>query len=190
MRQVSRSQNADNMLACVFGVSGVGKSELISRFVEGHRDWRRLGASELLEGLNEENREALRTSPREKIVANQYRAADLILEKRAQNPSFNFILDAHSIIDNDRELVPVPTSAVSAMEPSMLVFVFDDPAKILSRRESDASRIRAFRTISEIALEQGAALESAKRFSSELALDLSCIRSGDLESLEAALSGK
>jgi len=105
---------------CVFGISGVGKSTLIEQFVRHHADWRSLAAGELLARAVQRHPEHLRTSSPDVIEANQYALAELIQDIRARKLTTNWLLDAHSLIDNGTELVPVPTAAISRLEPTAL----------------------------------------------------------------------
>jgi adenylate kinase len=175
-------------LACVFGISGVGKSDLIKRFTKLHSEWSHVAASDLIVRVRNESRDALRLLSREEIIENQRKVGEAIRQERLSRPKENLIVDAHSVIDNDCELVPVPTSAISFLSPTTMVFVYDDPEQILARRQADVSRRRAIRSLKEIAKEQEAALSNAREYSSELNVALHPVRSGDLRALESALN--
>ena len=66
------------VLTFVVGVSGVGKTELIRRFVAKHHEFRHLEASKLIrEGLNVKASEQIELLPKEQIIKNQF----ILLEK-------------------------------------------------------------------------------------------------------------
>jgi adenylate kinase len=159
-------------LVCVFGISGVGKTTRIGQFVWEHRDWRALSAGEVLAQLSGQNREALRTSDRAAIEGNQTSLAEEIRRRCLAEPHVNWLLDAHSVIDNGRELVPVPVVTISRIAPHRLVFLFDEAAEIHQRRAMDDQRERPLPGVRRMAEEQSLAWQTCVGYARELKLEL------------------
>ena len=176
-------------LVCVFGVSGVGKTTLIRQFVRAHADWRALSAAEVLSQLSGQNREALRTSDRPVIESNQITLADEIRKRRLAEPSIRWLLDAHSVIDNGRELVPVPVAIISRLDPDRLVFLFDEAAEIHRRRLSDDQRSRPLPSIPRMAAEQALAWRTCVAYVQELDIELHRVNVNDSPACAKAVLG-
>jgi adenylate kinase len=166
-------------LVAVFGISGVGKTTLISHFVREHQGWRVLSASGLLAQMTQIDSDELRRYDRANIETNQFSLASAIQQKRATAPELNWLLDAHSVIDNDQELIAVPTQVIKQINPDSLIFVQDDPEKILRRRISDRDRRRALPSSARVEEEQTLALQTCLAYSSDLKIILHRIMATD-----------
>ena len=81
------------------------------------------------------------------------------------------LIDAHGVIDNDRELVRVPVSAVRPLRPDLLVLLQASPVQIAARRVQDL-RVRPSRSIEEIAHEIQAEYETVQGYATELGIEL------------------
>jgi adenylate kinase len=171
----------------VFGISGVGKSTIIEQFARGNSNWRVLNVSKLLSESEQLESEQLRTSSRKRIEENQFELAELVRALRIQEPNKNWLLDAHSVIDNDSELVSVPVDAVVRLAPTDLVFIFDEPIQIQLRRRGDQFRRRPKRSIEQIAEEQDLARRNSLLYSHALGLTLREVCAGDLDGLATIL---
>lgn len=178
-------------LACVFGVSGVGKTTLISQFVREHSSWHALSASNLLSGVTNQRAERLRLLDRAEIEANQLLLVEAIQRRRRlSGEAANWLLDAHSVINNDRELVQVPTEIVARLGPSLLIFTYANASQILTQRASDPRRGRAPASIEQIESEQELALLVCRQYSQELQIRLHQISADDPVGFDAALTQK
>jgi adenylate kinase len=166
-------------LVCVFGVSGVGKTTRISQFVQEHSDWRALSAGEVLAQLSGQKPDALRMSDRPLIESNQISLAEEIRRRCLAAPDISWLLDAHSVIDNGRELVPVPVVTISRIDPDRLVFLFDQAADIHQRRAMDDQRERPLPGVSRMAEEQSLAWRTCVGYAQELKLELHRVNVND-----------
>jgi adenylate kinase len=175
-------------LVAVFGISGVGKTTLIDKFVRNHKTWQALSASNLLARLTNRNPHELRVSDRSLVETNQLFLAEAIHRQRTAAPETNWLLDAHSTIDNDRELVTVPCKAIALIDPDSLIFVFDDAAQIRARRAADRQRQRPLPPIDRIEEEQALALQTCLLYSVELKLDLYRISANDAQGFSSAIA--
>jgi adenylate kinase len=137
----------------LFGISGVGKSHLGRRIVAARPDVLHLVASTLLKDAHQVTGEALRTASADAVTRNQSVLADLINQVAAHRPHAAIVLDAHSVIDNDAGLVPVPYEAIEPIGLSAFLFLRDNPAAIVERRK-DPSRRRPDRSVTELAAQQ------------------------------------
>jgi adenylate kinase len=133
----------------VFGISGVGKSTLITEALKNVPDSAHLQASDLIKsGLADQtmSSEMLRRSSSAKVRSNQ----DIMLEgfwRRVQaQPCRRIVFDGHLLIDTDDELVRIPQEVIAGLRPSLMVHVEDDIAKIAARRAQDSQRRRPARS--------------------------------------------
>jgi adenylate kinase len=159
-------------LVCIFGISGVGKTTLIGQFVHAHAHWQVLSAGQILSQLSGRDPQALRRSARAMVERNQFSLADEILRRRSAEPQINWLLDAHSVIDNGHELIPVPVTVISRINPDRLVFLFDEAAGIKIRRASDEQRDRPVFSQKRIEEEQRLAWQTCFDYARELRLKL------------------
>lgn len=132
----------------VFGISGVGKSTLITEALKAAPEGAHLQARDLIKsGLADQtNSEMLRRRPSAKVRSNQ----DIMLEgfrRRVQaQPHRLIVFDGHLLIDTDDELVQIPQEVIASLGPSLMVHVEDDIARIAARRTQDSSRQRPQRS--------------------------------------------
>lgn len=158
-------------IIAVFGLSGVGKSTLINQVINTKPS---LAVSANAGALIQQGRsdaiekEALRKLPFDEISRNQ-----LFLIKELQRFSAKvnqpaILLDGHCIIDNDHELVPIPSNIIARLELSAIVFVWETAGTIVRRRSDDPSRKRPLLSAHEIARHQKFALDTCLRYGKEL----------------------
>lgn len=178
-------------VVAVLGISGVGKSTMISAFTQRHPSVLGVGASALLKQATAVmDTETLRTAAVSDIHANQQRLVSTFSDLRLRNPERHVIFDGHSLIDNDQGLVIVPTDVFVGLAPNRIVFIEDNADAILTRRLADASRIRPRRSAEEIAAHQRMAKEAACGYAVKLAIPFSTIQSGDDATFAATLEGE
>ena len=182
---------AQDKVVTVFGISGVGKTRLIRNFIEGRENFRHVSAGALIRRAvdlgGDVGLEALRTADMSNIIRNQrLLAGEFALEKAAQ-PGSTILFDGHSIIYNDRMLVPVPDDVIAAIGPWRMIFVSAAPEKVLEHRRNDSSRIRPERTLDELNQEQSAALAACERFRDALQIPLITVQSGDDQGFKFAI---
>jgi adenylate kinase len=175
-------------VVAVLGISGVGKTTMVTAFTQG-RPWvHSIQASTLLkEATAATNTEALRTASATDIHANQDRLTSAFSELRRRHPDRHIIFDGHSLIDNDEGVVVIPTSTFVRLAPDMIMFLEDAADAILVRRAADVGRVRPRRSADEITSHQNTAKDAAFRYASTLRIPYATIRSGDFISFEERL---
>jgi len=144
----------------VFGVSGVGKTSSCTDYVTRHPEWLYLRASALLSDATGESTEALRVSSGEAIRRNQQLLGAALERARAGREAAPVLIDAHAVIDNDRDLVTVPVEAVASLGGEGIILL-ELPAEMLAARRAGSDRPRPARSAQELdreaRLEAGAA---------------------------------
>ena len=129
----------------VFGISGVGKTFLITRAVQRHDTYFHVQASELIKaGLADAtlSSNCLRKLGRDKIIDNQSILVRMFENVRKSNPDKVVVLDAHSIVDTGDQFIPIPVAIICDLQLDHLIFMRDLPDRIVSRREQDRRRAR------------------------------------------------
>jgi len=172
----------------LFGLSGVGKTWLADRLVERFPALLHLEASSLLKAAHQAEGEALRTSGRDRLIANQEALATAFADARAAQQERPVLISAHTVIDNEAELVEVPFSAIQPLGISYYLFLAADPEVIAARR-ANSSRQRPARSIAVLAEHQRRACEVCQSYAEGsgrpfLLLD----QSGSDRSLEQAIA--
>lgn len=178
-------------VVAVLGISGVGKSTMISAFARLHPSVHGASASALLKQATAvTDSESLRTAAASDINDNQQRLIAAFSDLWRRHPERHVIFDGHSLIDNDQGLVIVPNDVFVGLAPNRIVFIEDNAEAILTRRLADANRIRPRRSAEEIAAHQRMAKEAAHGYAVTLAIPFSAIQSGDDQTFAAALEGE
>lgn len=155
----------------IFGISGVGKTTACADFVDRHPQFLHLRASAILSEARSRAVEALRNAEASEINSNQQILVEALNSIREENPNRPMLIDAHAVIDNDRELVRVPGYVVRAIKPTGLVLL-EAPAEDVRIRRSADSRYRPMRTIAAIRSEMAAEREAVTEFARELGVPL------------------
>lgn len=161
------------MGACilVFGVSGVGKTTACLDYAGRHPGIHFVSASTLLREAKAATSEELRTAGREQIIDNQSLLLTAFERYRRERDGQTILLDAHAVIDNDHTFVTVPTSVISALQPSRLVLLEALPIEIAARRSGD-KRQRPLRNLDAIAYEINAERAAVAAYGEELGLSV------------------
>ena len=167
-------------VAAVFGLSGVGKGWLISRYVSSHAVLH-IQASQLLREAKVAisggvvTPEELRTGA---VLDNQGALIVAFATTRA-SAVIPIIFDGHCLVDSGSQLIEIPTEVIEALSFSGLVFVRGDPQEIVARRRSDITRTRPLRSAEEISLHQLRAGSLCQEYAKRLKLDLHTVDAGD-----------
>ncbi len=173
-------------LSILFGLSGVGKTTMGRRITDRDACIAHLSASDLLRAAHAQTGEELRTAQKDRLVANQEVLGEALNRWDFPMGTHHILLDAHSVVDNDRVLVEIPVQVIASLAPSRLVFITDEPAAIVARRASD-KRQRPARTTEELHYHQERSLAVCIEFSEALSVPLSILKAGDLAGFRAAL---
>jgi adenylate kinase len=176
-------------VAAVFGLSGVGKSWLISRYSRAHAVLH-VQASQLLRDAKAAMSGAVVTSEELRtgaVLDNQQLLIRAFGTARA-NAVTPIIFDGHCLVDTGSQLIEIPTEVIEALSVSGLVFVQSDVHKIEARRRSDTTRIRPSRSVEEISLHQQRADSLCKEYAKRLNLDLYIVDAGDECSFAMAIT--
>ena len=160
----------------MLGVSGVGKSHMARWIEQKMPGLLRLTASGLLRRSLRASGERLRKSPREIIEENQFRLASAIETERSRQADRPVLLEAHTFIDNDQELIEIPVDVLRKIGPSGILFLHAPPGDLFRRRNRD-KRSRPLRSVDELEIQQNYALKLSKKYSSELGIPLRIINS-------------
>ena len=175
-------------VAAVFGLSGVGKSWLISRFAKTE-EIAHVQASQLLREARAEisgrieSHEELR---RGAVLDNQALLIDAFTKFRA-SATRPVIFDGHSIIDTGEQLLEIPVEVIQAIAPGGILFIKDEPASIIARRASDTARTRPVRSQEEILNHQARALTLCEQYTENLGVKLTIVQAGDQSGFSSAV---
>lgn len=176
----------DRELSILFGLSGVGKTTMGRSIIDREAGVAHLSASDLLKAAHSQTGEELRTADQDRLVANQVVLGDALDRWHFPVGTHHILLDAHSVVDNDRTLVDIPVDVIASLAPDRLIFIIDEPATIVARRASD-ERQRPARTAEELHAHQERSLAVCTDFSNALGVPLTVVRAGDLTEFRAAL---
>lgn len=169
------------------GISGVGKSTLVESLTTS------LPLEHLQAGLSiMEGRDAIGNSSRH----DQLRLADIDenqrylvegLRRRAGACVGLVVLDGHTVIEKDEELILIDPAVFRAMSIKGMIFLEDDPAAIAERRRHDASRNRPLPSVERLRRVQDAAREQAVAICWELGVPLHVFRPDEFAAVAAIL---
>lgn len=176
-------------VVAVFGLSGVGKSWLISRFARPGFALH-VQASQLLRDEKAAitgqavSSEALRTDA---VLDNQsllIRAFVRVLS----SATVPVLFDGHCVVDSGTSLVEIPTEVIEALLISGIVYIQDTAAAIVARRAGDMARTRPARSEAEIALHQNHAVATCTRYANQLQIGLHFVTAGDEPAFRSAIA--
>jgi adenylate kinase len=175
-------------VAAVFGLSGVGKSWLISRYAAANAVMH-IQASRVLQDAKATvsgaavSSEELRTGA---VLDNQQLLITGFATVRA-NAVLPIIFDGHCVIDSGSRLVEIPVDVIRLLSVSGLVFVRSCAQDIVEKRRGDKTRVRPLRTPAEILAHQQRAISLCEEYASHLHLDLYTVEAGDEERFATAI---
>lgn len=168
----------DGWVVGLFGLSGVGKTRYAQDVVARVPRVLHLQASELLRRASGLCDEELRTAQRDRLVANQDALASALEEARSGQRDRPVLIDAHSVIDNDVELVDVPFQAIRPLGIDAFVFLRADPGLIVVRR-SRSDRHRPYRSADTLAEHQHRALDACMVYATRSGAPLTIVDAVD-----------
>lgn len=176
-------------ITVIAGLSGVGKTFIIQKLIHESDAYVHLSTGSLInKRLENLDRDQLRELEKDSILTNQYLMIEQFKEElNTIDRGLSIMFDAHTIIDNDHELIEVPYEIFEQLSPVRIIFLSDEAEKILERRKSDNSRKRPIRSIPEIIEQQNRSIMLAQEHSSRLSIPFIEIKAGDIQSLSNAI---
>ena len=172
----------------VFGVSGVGKSWLVSEVASRIPGCLHLQGSALIkQGLADPSvsSEELRRSGGDHIFANQRILVAMFERALSERPGSLVLFDGHLLVDTAAELIEVPQTVIGALHPALLIHVEADPWLIAARRQADPTRIRPARDFATLAMHQTRSRYLCQSYARFQSIPMHVVRSGDVDALTA-----
>lgn len=164
----------------VFGLSGVGKSWMISRYaavsnvahVQASRLMRDARAALVGHVVTSED---LRRGP---VLDNQslliYAFAKVLATEVRP-----IIFDGHCLVDVGDQPIEVPVEIIRQLQPAGIMLVYAPANEIVQRRENDTSRARPTRTADALAAQQGRCVAICTNYAEKLGINFEQVRAGD-----------
>lgn len=177
-------------ITVIVGLSGVGKTFVINRLMSEDEKCIHLSAGSLIrKRLANIERDSLRVLNREVILDNQFLMAEQFNSEISEiSKDFKILLDAHMMIDNDKELIDIPFSIFQMINPNRLFFLFEEAGTIISRRKIDVTRGRPVRSENEIVDQQDRSLLLATNLCDYLSVPLYKFSSSEVDKMKEVLS--
>ena len=172
----------------VFGISGVGKSRLVSEVAERVPGCLHLQGSALIrQGLSDPSvsLEELRCSSSDRIIANQRILTVMFARAVSKHIGSLVLFDGHLVIDTGPELIEVPRTIIAALQPAILVHVEAKPSLIVTYRQTDESKKRPARDIDTLAAQQTRSRNLCQACAHGQSIPMLIVRSGDVDGLAA-----
>ena len=164
----------------VFGLSGVGKSWMISRYA-ALANVAHVQASQLMRDARaalvgqEVTSEDLRRGP---VLDNQSLLTGAFAEVLAAEVR-PVIFDGHCLVDVGEHQIEIPVDVVRKLQPSCIVLVHAPADEIVRRRVSDSSRERPSRDADALAVQQARCVAICASYGKQLGLDFAQVRAGN-----------
>jgi adenylate kinase len=164
----------------VFGISGVGKSWMISRYaavakfahIQASQLMREARAALVGEAVSSED---LRRGP---VLANQSLLTDAFAKVLAVEAR-PIIFDGHCLVDVGEQPIEIPVDVIRQLRPSGIVLLYASADEIVRRRESDTSRVRPLRDANALAAQQARCIAICASYGKQLGLDFVQVRAGN-----------
>lgn len=170
------ASRSDVRVVALVGVSGVGKSSLLSRLTS-ECSFLHLQAGKL---IKQEKEIAMRSEVSSEdlrlgcVTENQSLLVDGF-RRATEGVNGLVVLDGHTVIDGSDGLVEVPSYVFASLKLQHLVFLQEEPRTILDRRAGDAVRRRPQRSVEELYSHQLAGLSAATKIALELNIPMTII---------------
>jgi adenylate kinase len=164
----------------VFGLSGVGKSWMISRYASAS-NVAHVQASQLMRDARAAlvgqpvTSEDLRRGP---VLDNQSLLTDAFANVLATEMR-PIIFDGHCLVDVGEQPIEIPLAVIRKLQPSGIMLVQAPADEILRRRESDTLRDRPVRTADALAAQQVRCIAICTDYSERLGISFEKVRAGD-----------
>lgn len=168
-------------VVAVVGLSGVGKTSLITR-IASELPLKHIQASTIIK-----QEQAMRQT--EALTSEQLRLGDVLQNQFLLIDGFHraiggtdklIVLDGHVLIDGRDGVVEVPTDVFRRIGCQQFLIIEDEANRIYERRRSDSSRSRPVRSLAELCDQQRHSTQWAKQIASELCIRCSVLRPSDI----------
>lgn len=176
-------------VVAVLGLSGVGKSWMISRYA-AIANVAHIQASQLMRDARagREGRpvtsEDLRRGP---VLDNQSVLTDAFAKGLATEAR-PIIFAGHCLIDVGEQPIEIPVDVIRRLQPSGIVLVHAPADEIVRCRESDTSRERPVRTVDALATQQDRCVAICTDHAEQLGIRFVQVRAGDERGLAQSVS--
>lgn len=178
----------NQVVVIVTGLSGVGKSWLLNN-AQKHEAMQVLSAGRIIaEQLKRSRSQNLAYDGlREQNIEENQQALEVGFAQHLDPASQLVVLDAHVIVDTPNGLEFIKPEVFSNIGASLIIFLEEDPLRIIQNRSQDTSRIRPIRDHSSLKAQQDVAKERAQMMALELEVPCYLLRAGDVEGLLGVL---
>lgn len=164
----------------VFGLSGVGKSWMISRYaasanvahVQASRLMRDAKAAQVGRAVTSED---LRRGP---VLDNQRLLIEAFAKVLAAETR-PIIFDGHCLVDVGVRLIEIPLEVIRQLQPAGIVLVYAPAGEIVQRRQSDILRDRPTRTVDALAAQQAQSISVCTGYAEQLGVNFEQVCAGD-----------
>lgn len=173
----------------VFGISGVGKSRLCSSYATATGSVH-AQASELLKSAKQaiSGRSVSSEDLRQGNILDNQSLLVLSFKELSSVERENIVFDGHTVVDGGTALVEIPFEVIASIDPAGVIFIWDEPAKIVERRLADTKRQRQSRTAVELNEHQTKAESLAQAYAERLSIRFARVRSGDDDQFAKAVT--
>ncbi|MEQ8396443.1 AAA family ATPase [Thalassobaculum sp.] len=176
------------IVAIVTGISGVGKSRLLAKVMRKSQGQLLVASDLIADELSMRGERAVsRDKLRELDITKNQRMFAAGFARRADRTTDLIVLDAHVVIDTPRGLEPMSADVFLNIGANLIVFVEDEPERILKHRIKDKTRQRPVRDLDTLREQQTLAKSVAAGIAKNLEIDFHVISSGDVAALKDVL---
>lgn len=173
----------------VFGLSGVGKSWMISRYaaaanvahVQASQLMRDAKAAQVGKAVTSED---LRRGP---VLDNQSLLTDAFAKVLAAETR-PIIFDGHCLVDVGDQPIEIPVNVIRQLQTAGIILVHAPTYEIARRRGSDSTRVRPVRTADALAAQQDRCIAICAGYAGELALEFIQVRAGDEQAFASTVT--
>src|SRR6478609_94419 len=167
----------------ILGAPGVGKTTMIEKFISRNGNFLRLSGGSLLKPeLSENERDTLRITNKDSILSNQKILAKKFKEELEKHPDKEILFDGHILINNERELIPIPFEIIQSLKPTKIIYLSAPPEEIIERRVKDHNRpLRSQETLKELIAYTSKALDICSKYSEKLSIPLIHLKDSSLD---------
>lgn len=173
----------------VFGLSGVGKSWMISRYaasanvahVQASQLMRDAKAAQVGQAVTSED---LRRGP---VLDNQSLLTDAFAKVLASEAR-PIIFDGHCLVDVGDQLIEIPLEVIRQLQPAGIVLVYTPANEIVQRRQSDTLRERPTRTAAALTAQHNQCVSICTNYAEQLGVIFEQVRAGDERGFQQFMS--